>query len=150
MKKLLFGLIATVLLSLSVSAQKIGVKQDGKFLVTGDLTFLREKWNQLLKNQNINNEIYDFKIESGVYDDDKEIKYFAIIGFSRDFTVQVAEVIELSSNDEFIYNKALADAGHTVTCNGCMAGCSPQKLKIGWICTVGCYECSKSETVTSR
>ncbi|MEC4004302.1 hypothetical protein OX283_006515 [Flavobacterium sp. SUN052] len=151
MKKILFGLIATILISINSNAQKIGVNQEDKYIITDDLSFLKEKWNQILKDQKINDQINNFKIESGEYDDgDKKIKYYAIIGTTLNSNLQMAEVIELTQNGEFYYNKLLADSGHTVSCSGCMAGCSPKKMKFGWVCTAGCEACSKTETVSGR
>jgi hypothetical protein len=143
MKKLVFGLIVTAIMSLSSNAQKVGVLSNGKFVITEDLSFLKERWSKALKDQNINDEIVDIEIKSGEYEDDNKniTTYYFILGQTKDNLVKISTELNLKISSE------LDASSGSVTCSGCMAGCSPTKLKIGWVCSLGCGDCKKTETV---
>lgn len=146
MKKLVFGLIATVMFGLAGHAQKVGEIKDGKFVVTEDLTFLIEKWDNLLKEDKIDGQVGRFEITSETYKDEKtekEVEYYQITGYSKDGSVKVAT--ELTARDSAL-SLSIADSS-TCVCNGCTLGCHPAKLRgIAWYCDNPCSECSKSET----
>lgn len=143
MKKLVFGFIAIVLLSFNANSQKIGEIKDGKLVITEDLSFLKERWTKALKDQNINDEIVDIEIKSGEYEDDNKniTTYYFILGQTKDNLVKISTELNLKISSE------LDASSGSVTCSGCMAGCSPTKLKIGWVCSLGCGDCKKTETV---
>ena len=142
MKKLIFGLIATVMFGFAGNAQKVG---ELKFVLTEDLSFLKEKWNNLLKENKIDGEIDRFEITSETYKDEKtenEVAYYQITGYTKDGSVKVAT--ELSLNK---LSFSIASIESSCVCSGCTYGCHPRKLNgTSWCCIDGCNECSKTET----
>ena len=145
MKKLVFGLIAIVLLSINAHSQKVGIiNKDGKPEITEDLSFLKEKWAAILKENKLEGEVERFEITKEQYvDDEKEATdgYYQITGYSKDSKLKVASTLTLEENS------LSADFSSTATCSGCVYGCHPKNWRNGtWYCDVPCNECSKSET----
>ena len=142
MEKLVFGVIATVLLAFNGNAQKVGELKDDKFEITEDLSFLKEQWNKMLQENKIEGVIDRFEITLENYKDEKDSAYYQITGYSKDNFVKVAT--------ELIFSRgifSLDPIASTCTCNGCTVGCHPAKLrKIARYCDNPCPECSKSDT----
>lgn len=145
MKKLVFGLIATVVFAFNGNAQKVGESRDGKFVITEDLSFLKEKWDDLLKDNKIDGEIDRFEITAETYKDDKtneDVTYYQITGYTKDNFGKVASVL---SFDKIAFS--LEASSSSCTCSGCTYGCHPRLLKgVAWCCIDGCNECTKTET----
>jgi len=150
MKKILFGLLATVLLTLGAQAQKVGEIKEGKLVITEDLSFLKERWNKVIQENKLPGTIQRFEVTSDSYVDGKEnVTYYQITGYTKDESVKVATELKLGGENKLTLE--IAEISHSVTCSGCIYGCHPRKYnKIGWACEPSCSggECTKSETVT--
>jgi len=153
MKKILFSLLATILLSLNTQAQKVGENRNGKFVITEDLTFLKEKWNKFLLDSKIKGEIVQIEITSDTYEENKEtIRYYQITGYLKDNLGSVASLVTLDTKTNFM-KVELTNASTTVSCTGCNLGCHPRmyKGKVWYCSSPGCPEpaaCTKTETIT--
>jgi hypothetical protein len=76
MKKIIFGLIAMVVLAFNAHSQNIGAKvgeiKDGKFVLVENLSFLKEKWDKILIENKLEGEIVRFEISSDKYMEDEK------------------------------------------------------------------------------
>ena len=132
-------------LTFAFSQRKIGENQNGKFIITENLSDIKSEWKAQLAKQGISESLGDFVIQAATSEGET---YYSLQAKTPQNTT-MATLLDLSKNE---FRLAVGDAGTlTVTCTGCSYGCSPEyikKLKV-WHCTAGCgYNCTKTETVT--
>jgi len=141
MKKLL--LLLTLISFFTVNAQKkVGKIENGKNLLSEDISDIKTEWKNLLAKQDIKSALTKWEIIS--YDNEGNLDYF-LMATTSDGITKVACSLDLDENMFFISE----DKG-TVTCTGCAYGCSPTKVGDAWFCSGGCGgNCTKSQTVST-
>lgn len=150
MKKLFFGLIATVMFGFvgnSQSLLKIGIVKDGNFLITEDIGSVKEVWRTFLSNQKIDGVIENYEIKSNVDVELKNEVYYYIFGSSKEKDLKI--VCQLVLDKDVFYIDLESMAPGTVTCSGCASACDPYKHGGHWWCSLGCGigGCTKTTTV---
>jgi hypothetical protein len=137
-------LILLALVSLTCSAQKVGIVENGTFIITNDLTQVKTDWETLLKAQKNNSELEAFTIKSGV-DSTLQTTYYMLTAVTRDKTAKVAGYLELKNQTFTLVSYPYG----TVICIGCENACIPARKNGNWICAGGCpgAECNKTETI---
>lgn len=151
MKKLIFGLIATLFLGFVGNAQKIGVLKDGKPTITEKMDFLKSAWERMLIEQKNPTKLVNFEISSEKFEEGGLV-YYLIIASNESKTIKIAKQLVLNEEIFTIYNK-IADASleaNTCTCSGCSDGCNPVLKSDGNFmcsaCTEGGNNCTKTTT----
>lgn len=141
MKKLC--LLTVLILSIFGNAQiKIGEIKNDKFIITEDISVIKETWRNLLAKQKINSPLKQWDILS--IKNEEGISYL-LIATTSDNSTRIACELELKKG---IFS--MSSDKRTVTCTGCRYGCSPEKIGDLWYCSSGCaYDCTKTETVSS-
>jgi hypothetical protein len=149
MIKLLFDLIATVMLSATVNAQenfKVGVNNNGIFEITENIDPIISGWTNFINENNIDATLTTFEIKRAKYNDAEGGLYYYLLAMNKDKTVKVAKLLLYDDITSVFY---FSIDSHTITCNGCTAGCTPEHIKrVGWVCSDSCGSCKKTETVT--
>lgn len=155
MKKIVFGLIATVMLGFVGNAQivkivKIGIlTTEGKFEITENIDFIKDSWNENLKKQKLDDELVEFSINDAI-DKETNEKYYYLLGVNKLGTIKTALSLEFNKS-EFTLRAYMGDdyggEGGSITCTGCTLTCNPTQIGNRWVCSAGCPECTKSVTI---
>ena len=137
-------LILLAFLSISSSAQKIGIEENGFFKITGDLSKIKADWETLLKSDKNYSELESFTIKSGI-DSTLNTTFYMLTAVTRDKSLKVAGYLELKDQSFLLIPYPYG----TVICSGCENACAPFRKNGNWICSGGCkvLECNKTETV---
>ena len=155
MKKLVFGLIATVMFGLVGNAQnlvKVGEIKDGVFIITEDINGIKVEWDKILQEQKIVGEFSNYVIESDVDVELNNEIYYYLLANSKDNILKAARLLKLDKGNFYLdSNPDSFMFGVTVTCSGCAFGCHPKRGRGFWYCTPDCgSDCTKSETITGH
>jgi len=139
------------MLTFTANAQenfKIGINNGGKFVITENIDVILKEWTSFLNANKIVTTLTAFEIKQAKYKEGDT--YYYLLATDKEKAVKVAKLLLYDDVTAVFYfnNKICADS-HTISCNGCTAGCNPEHIKrVGWICADGCGSCTKSETVT--
>lgn len=130
----------------SQEGQKIGINNEGVYIITENIDNIKDRWAQIMIDKKIVGTLTKFSIKEGIYEDNTNEKYYYLIGSNDKSNINFVTSLIYSRGAETF---SIEEASQTVSCSGCQAGCSPQKLKrVGWVCTEGCSQCVKTETIT--
>lgn len=150
MKNFLFGLLATLSLTMTSCAQTIGIVDKDNYKITCDTDVIKKDWEMVLYNQKTPAELVNFEIIANKIESSEET-YYLLLARNRDNSVKIGRRLQLIDNkfSFFAVDKKSVSLSDTVTCSGCPDGCTIQLKSDGnWKCTA-CIEgsgCSKSET----
>lgn len=145
MKKLIFGIIATVSFTMTSCAQTIGIIENNSNKITCDIDVIKKDWEKVLIEQKIPTILTNFEIIFDRIESSGET-YYLLLAKNEDSSVKIGRRLELMNN-----RFAFADFTETVTCSGCSDGCDIKLKDNGqWKCT-SCIEgsgCTKTVTKT--
>ncbi len=129
-----------MLMTVSVVGQeKVGENQNGKFVITENLKYLKEDWDKLADGK---------QIDYSIIADNKDNKIYYLLG-KTEGGLKIAISLELKDN---VFYSIIDRKGVTTTCtcSGCMStGCDPVLSGETWYCNDPCSNCTKSVTATN-
>ena len=148
MKKLFLSLITIVLIGVNTFAQDkiIGEDRNGEFVITANLDYVLDAWNNLLTNQKIDTKLETLAIKSGKFENTGE-DYFILIAYNKDKSTKVACMI---ISFGIFFHLSELEFTTTVTCSGCVEGCDPEATDNGkaWKCANPCDKCNKTVSIS--
>ena len=161
MKKLVFGLLATIILGCVGNAQitekKIGIKENDVYKITVDESFLKKILEEQLRKDKNDVVLTKFEIIKDVYENKTSDEYYILLAQNESGSTKIAFLLQLNSKDEFVVSlKDDVLLRGTCTCSGCTRGCNPKReidsdKEIVWKCSACSNRgtCTKSVTVSS-
>ncbi len=105
MKKLIFCLIATVMIGIVGNAQnlvKVGETKNGAFVITQDIKDIKEEWNKILITQKIVGELSTYTIETGVEVELNNQVYYYLLAMSKDNITKAARLLKLDKDNFYL------------------------------------------------